>query len=160
MASPITAPVNGVAVVFVNSYDGYLHAIVQSTGTSLWKKQLSSYSGNSTTISRTTIAYSNGVLVFGDNVSCKLFFVNAVDGTLRRKIEIDTHPYCRFTQSPTISNTGYIYIGTSSKEEYVASTDPTYPCCTFRGGLYKISSTGTVVWSFRTVPNNGGAIGQ
>jgi outer membrane protein assembly factor BamB len=81
-ASPVTGVVNGVNIVFIPSYDGWIHAIVQNTGAMLWKRQLSTYTGGAWATARATIAFYSGTLIFGDNASCKLFSVNAANGNL------------------------------------------------------------------------------
>jgi polyvinyl alcohol dehydrogenase (cytochrome) len=160
MASPITATINSQAIVFVPTYDGYLHAIVQDTGVLLWKVKISTYTGVSTSTSRTTAAVYNNIVVIGDNASCKLMAINALTGDLIWLSTLDTQIYCLFTQSPTISTSGDIYIGIASNEEYWSLYSPGYQCCVFMGAMFKVSITdGTVQWKLQTVPNNGGAIG-
>jgi len=51
---------------------------------------------------------------------------------------------------------GELIIGSSADEVNLA-TDPSYPCCTFRGNVVALDpATGRVLWNTYTVPDNGG----
>jgi len=48
---------------------------------------------------------------------------------------------------------GRLYVGLAGSEELVSS-DPHYPCCTYRGTLSALdANTGTVVWKTFTIPD-------
>ncbi len=103
MASTIVATVNGRDIVYIATTAGELHAIIRTTGARLWKKDLSLYTGKYGSSSRTTAAYFNGIIVIGDQQGCQLIAVDANTGAKKWSKTLDPHPYCRFTQSPTVS---------------------------------------------------------
>jgi hypothetical protein len=89
-----------------------------------------------------------------------LYGVRASDGAKLWSVTLDTHPYCLFTQSPTIDpRNGNIYIGTASNEEYQANVVANYVCCTFQGAMFKLNINGQILWEKATIPNNNGQTG-
>jgi polyvinyl alcohol dehydrogenase (cytochrome) len=157
MSSPIGGIVRGQDLIFVASYDGYVHALYRTTGALKWKKQLSTYTGIGGSRARTTPALYQDYLILGDNNECTLVAVNASTGAFIWKNKVDSQPYCLFTQSPMIGSDGSIFVGIASNEEYIAGVVNNYPCCKFMGAMFKLSLHGVIQWKFRTIPNNNGA---
>ena len=88
-------------------------------------------------------------LYFGDaNANAYSLDMN---GKLRWKVKVDTHPDAIVTGAVTVSN-GRVFVPVSSLEEGTAVI-PTYECCTFRGSVSALdASTGKVIWKTYTVP--------
>jgi polyvinyl alcohol dehydrogenase (cytochrome) len=114
--------------------------------------------------SRNTPAYSNGLLVLGDQQSSYLMAVNASTGSLVWKTLLGTHPAAIVTQSPTIYN-GKIFVGLSSAEESYPNIYTSGYNMSFYGTFHKVDLyTGNIDWTFRVIDNStngtytGGAI--
>lgn len=89
------------------------------------------------------------LLYFGD-IKANVYAVNAETGTLVWKERLDPHPIARVTGAPKLAD-GKLFVPLSSLEESGAG-HPSYPCCTFRGGLAAYDAlTGTRLWKSYTV---------
>ncbi len=89
------------------------------------------------------------LLYFGD-IRANVYAVNADTGALVWQARLDTHPIARVTGAPTLA-AGRLYVPLSSLEESGAG-HPSYPCCTFRGGLAAYDAlTGARLWKSYTV---------
>ncbi len=107
-------------------------------------------------------------LIIGDNVSNSAAMypwngahVMAIDrqtGALRWITQVHDHPAAIITGSPVFHGTT-VYVGVASAEEGLSS-NPAYPCCTFRGAMVALDvNTGAIRWKTYTVPDNGGRTG-
>jgi polyvinyl alcohol dehydrogenase (cytochrome) len=86
---------------------------------------------------------------FGD-VKGNVYAVDAETGTQVWKERIDTHPVARVTGAPALA-AGRLYVPMSSLEESGAG-NPSYPCCTFRGGVVAYDAfTGRRLWKSYTI---------
>lgn len=159
-----TPTVVGNAVYFPD-WAGYIYAVNNNTGQQIWSQSVSNYTGVAGDLSRTSPAVYGNLLVFGDNQGTlgahqgtNEIAVNRLTGALVWVTNIDSHIAAIVTGSPVISN-GTVYQGVSSNEENLA-TNPSYPCCTFRGSMVALSlKTGSIKWKTYTVPDNGGVPG-
>ena len=160
-----TPTVAGDAVYFPD-WGGNLFAVNKETGRLLWSRKISDYDGSPGAVSRVSPAVDKDQLIVGDLLSSKQVHnganVMAVDrqtGALRWITQVETHPAAVITGSPVLFD-GVVYIGVSSIEEALA-TDPTYPCCSFRGSLVALDArTGVILWKTFDVPDNGGRTDQ
>ncbi|GAB1340793.1 PQQ-binding-like beta-propeller repeat protein [Streptomyces sp. E-15] len=151
--------VDGVA--YVPDWGGRLSAVSTNSGKALWSKPISAYSGVAGDISRTSPAYADGTLVFGEGVQTVpttegafMMGADARTGAPLWRTKVDDNPDAVITSSPVISN-GVAYVGVSSKAE---TKDFPY---TFRGSVLALDvATGKVLWRMRTVPEGytGGAV--
>ncbi|MDX6230543.1 MAG: hypothetical protein QOI76_3933 [Frankiales bacterium] len=160
------AVANGVA--YVPDWSGHLYAIKSGSGKLVWSKNiLSDYlpgvfsPAPSKVVSRTSpfLDLSTNTLYVGTQKGGFLLAINATDGSLKWRTQLDPHPLAIVTASPVVYN-GNVYVGLSSLEE-AAATDPSYPCCSFRGSVMSVNAaTGAVNWKLYTVPPgyNGGAV--
>ena len=71
-------------------------------------------------------------LYFGD-IRANVYAVNAETGALVWRRALDAHPVARVTGAPALAD-GKLFVPLSSLEESGAG-NPSYPCCTFRGGV-------------------------
>src|SRR6266852_5837234 len=134
-----TPTVDGDAVYFPD-WGGNLFAVEKNSGRLIWSHKISDYDGVTGAISRVSPAVDGDQLIIGDILSSKeahdganVIAVDRETGTLRWMTQVDTHPAAIITGSPVVFD-GAVYIGISSSEEGLA-TDPTYPCCSFRGSV-------------------------
>src|SRR5258705_5648113 len=144
--------------VYFPDWAGNVFAVRANDGHLLWSRKISDYNGRAGSLSRVSPAIVEDQLVLGDNKSGDGAHVMAVDrqtGALRWITEVDSHPAALITGSPVFHGTT-VYVGVSSNEEGLA-TNPTYPCCTFRGSMVALDVvTGRILWKTFTVPDNQG----
>jgi polyvinyl alcohol dehydrogenase (cytochrome) len=155
--SAIPAVVDG--AVYFPDWGGYLNKVDAATGASIWSHPISDYNGVSGSVSRAAPAVVGNTVYLGDQNGGHLMAVNATTGHGIWSTAVDpTGPFPILTAGPLVYN-GVVYQGVASAEEGVAA-DPSYPCCTFRGSIVAVdATTGAVLWTTYTVPENGGVPG-
>jgi polyvinyl alcohol dehydrogenase (cytochrome) len=132
--------------VFVGSYSGNVYSLDAATGCVFW-----TYDAGAIVRTGIDVAKSGSqwVAYFGDGKG----FAHAVDAQTGKpiwKVRMDEHPLARITGTPVFYN-GRVYVPVASGEE-LASSQPKYQCCTFRGSLAALdSATGKVEWKTYTV---------
>src|ERR1700758_1567483 len=159
-----TPTVDGDAVYFPD-WGGNLFAVKKDSGHLIWSHKISDYDGVAGATSRVSPAVDHDQLIIGDILSSKqvhnganVISVDRETGALRWITQVETHPAAIITGSPVVFD-GVIYIGVSSTEETLA-TDPTYPCCTFRGSVVALDEkSGAMLWKTFDMPENGGQTG-
>ena len=86
---------------------------------------------------------------FGDR-KANLYAVDARSGELLWKTNLDQRVLSHITAAPVLYE-GRLYVGVAGSEE-IASGDPHYPCCTYRGNLSAVdANTGKVIWKTYTI---------
>ena len=135
--------------VFVGADTGFVYSLDASSGCIHW-----SFRANAGV--RTAISIGSGnaahrfLAYFGD-VKANVYAVDAQTGRRVWQQRIDTHPVARVTGAPTLVD-GRLYVPLSSLEESGAG-NPSYPCCTFRGGVAAYDAvSGRRVWKSYTIP--------
>lgn len=145
-------------VVYVPDWGGYLDAVSVATGQAIWSYPISNYDGVAGSMARDTPAVYGNEIILGDQNGGHVFAVDRATGKLIWSTQVDTHPLAVITANPVVYN-GVAYVGVSSMEE-LASINPNYPCCTFRGSMVALdATTGAMLWKTYTVPDNGGTPG-
>jgi polyvinyl alcohol dehydrogenase (cytochrome) len=134
--------------VFVGADTGFVYALDAKTGCVHW-----SFRANAGVRTAPSVGPGTGtnryLLYFGD-IRANVYAVNAETGVLVWTARLDTHPIARVTGAPTLA-AGRLYVPLSSLEESGAG-HPSYPCCTFRGGLAAYDAlTGARLWKSYTV---------
>ncbi len=134
--------------VFVGADTGFVYSLDAESGCVYW-----SFRANAGV--RTAITVGPGssegrfLAYFGD-VRANIYAVDAATGTMVWSARLDTHPVARVTGAPTLVE-GRLYVPLSSLEESGAG-NPTYPCCTFRGGVAAYDAlTGKQLWKSYTI---------
>jgi len=146
-------------VVYVPDYGGKLWAVTAGSGKVLWSQDISSYSGITGDLSRTSPAVYDDELILGDGwilspgaagtSGARMFAVNRRTGALLWKTQVDTDPNAQITGSPVIYD-GVAYVGISSKGE---GNDQD----SFRGAVIALdAATGKLLWKTYMVPSNNG----
>jgi polyvinyl alcohol dehydrogenase (cytochrome) len=143
-------------VVYVPDYGGKLWAIAAQSGHVLWSRDVSSYTGVTDDVSRTSPAVYGNELLLGDGwilnsstAGARIFAVNRFTGAPMWSVQVDTDPASVITGSPVVYR-GVAYVGISSKEEAGGPG-------VFRGAVKALdAATGKVLWSSYTVPSNNG----
>lgn len=160
--SATPAVVNG--YVYVPDWGGNLTKLDARTGKVVWSYPVSDYNGVPGSVSRTSPAVVGNTIYIGDQNKpgfggvAHVMAVNATTGQKEWSTVVDTHPLAVVTGSPVVYR-GVVYIGIASKEQAAAS-EPSYPCCTFRGSVIALNArTGAIVWKDYMSPPNGGVPG-
>lgn len=159
-----TPTVDGDAVYFPD-WAGNLFAVKKDSGQLIWSHKISEYDGVQGAISRVSPAVDANQVIIGDILNGKkvhkganVISVDRQTGAIQWITQVETHPAAIITGSPVVFD-GVVYIGVSSSEESLA-TDPTYPCCTFRGSVVALDEkSGAMLWKTFDMPENGGQTG-
>lgn len=157
-------------VAYFPDFSGSLWAVNATTGATIWKVNLSNYTGIAGTISRATpTSATKGMLLVvtqhaaGRVSDAYLLVINQRDGSLVGKVQVDDQVFSGVTSSPSVFQ-GVAYLGVSSGEELWAGLIPNYPCCVFRGSVVAVSladfANPAVIWKSYTVPANIGYSGN
>lgn len=143
---------------------GSIWKIDNDTGEIVWSRKIGDYTGIPGDFSRNTPAIAGNKLILGnqagrepgrgtgallfaiDKNTGELVWITAVDVQENAGIKITG-----ITQSPVVFG-GQAYVGITSAEE-LFSTDPGYPCCSFRGNVVAVDvETGDVLWRTFMLP--------
>ncbi|MBP7775643.1 MAG: PQQ-binding-like beta-propeller repeat protein [Acidobacteria bacterium] len=134
--------------VFVGSDTGFVYALDAKIGCVHWSFRASA--GVRTAPSVGPGSGTNRYLVYFGDIRANVYAVNAETGAEVWKARLDTHPIARVTGAPKLV-AGRLYVPLSSLEESGAG-NPSYPCCTFRGGLAAYDAlTGKQLWKSYSV---------
>jgi polyvinyl alcohol dehydrogenase (cytochrome) len=117
--------------VFVGADTGFVYSLDAASGCIHWSFRANAGVRTAPTVGKGTEA-NRYLLYFGD-IRANVYALDAESGALVWKVRLDSHPVARVTGAPALSD-GKLFVPLSSLEESGAG-NPTYPCCTFRGGL-------------------------
>ena len=148
--SATPAVVNG--VVYFGDFGGMLWALDAETGTVIWSRRVSDYTGIAGDIARTSPSVAGNTLVVGDLRAPNMLGINAQTGELRWITQV--HPDSRgiMTGSPVLAG-DTIYTG-------VSASGAGGPNATFRGAIVALNAqTGRLLWRSYSLPDNGGVPG-
>jgi polyvinyl alcohol dehydrogenase (cytochrome) len=159
--------------VYFPDWGGWLYAVDAHNGKALWSRKISDYTGVQGSLSRTSPAIVNDLLIIGDKppsgttgwgqgsgVGAHLIAVNRHTGNLAWITQVDNTFVSQMTGSPVVLN-GVVYSGVSSEEEVTAAFVPNYQCCIFRGSVVALDvHNGRMLWKTYDMPDGytGGAI--
>lgn len=157
-------------VVYYPTYSGQLVALNYKNCNVIWSynvTKLINDFGNQTHWqrklliqgSRTSPVVHEDVIYFGTEAFALLVALDRNTGKHIAHTQINPHPLAIDTMSPTYYN-GYIFVGTSSREEPAARKIPGYKCCSFVGNfaafrLDKSAQNFNVHWNITTLPTSG-----
>ena len=132
--------------LFVGSAGGAVQALSTDSGCVHWVYQASG------PVRTAMVAVPNGkthVLVFSD-LTGWTYGVEAESGRLLWKKKPEPHDTTRLTGSAAVHD-GVVFVPAASWEE-TRSSNPEYPCCTFRGSVTALrAKDGTEVWKTYTI---------
>ncbi|PWT99625.1 MAG: cytochrome C oxidase Cbb3 [Terriglobia bacterium] len=132
--------------LFVGSAGGAVQALSADTGCVRWVYQASG------PVRSAPVAVPNGnthVLVFTD-LTGWAYGLEAETGRQLWKKKPEPHDSARMTGTAAVQN-GVVFIPAASWEE-TRSSNPEYPCCTFRGSVTALrAKDGTQVWKTYTI---------
>jgi polyvinyl alcohol dehydrogenase (cytochrome) len=134
--------------VFVGADTGFVYALDATSGCVYWSFRANA--GVRTPISIGTGSGGHRHLAYFGDVKATVYAVDAESGAEVWSDRVDTHPVARVTGAPTLVD-GRLYVPISSLEESGAG-NPSYPCCTFRGGVASYDAqNGTRFWTAYTI---------
>jgi polyvinyl alcohol dehydrogenase (cytochrome) len=134
--------------VFVGSDTGFVYSLDARTGCVHWSFRANAGVRTAPTVGAGTGAHRY-LLYFGD-IRANVYAINAETGAKVWSARLDAHPIARVTGAPKLAG-GRLYVPLSSLEESGAG-HPSYPCCSFRGGLAAYDAlTGKRLWKSFTV---------
>jgi len=152
-------PVTGGGALYVGSQNGTVYALEQTTGCIRW-------TFSTVAEVRTGIVLApweagkpaTPLLYFGDLVG-NVYALDAVTGKQVWRDRPDDHPSLTLTAAPVLYE-GRLYVPMSALE-VTAAADPTYACCTFRGGVAVYdASSGEKLWVAYTIDETPKVVGK
>jgi polyvinyl alcohol dehydrogenase (cytochrome) len=162
VGSVIGNPVVAGEVVFIGVDTGEVYALDVDTACVHWTFKAEN---GVRTAPALAVINSRGLLFFGDR-SANVYAVDANDGTLVWRVEVDSHPAAILTGSPQFvhlqnaASPERLLVPVSSSEEGIAAV-PTYGCCTFRGSVVSLdASNGQKLWQSYTIADAAGQTGN
>jgi polyvinyl alcohol dehydrogenase (cytochrome) len=134
-------PTFAYGALFVGSQNGIVYALDAKTGCIRW-----TFATTAEVRTPIVVPAANAKLkraYFGDLIG-RVYAVDAATGKQLWRARADEHPSTTITGAP-VYFAGTLYVPVSSLEE--ATTDPSYPCCTFRGSVVAFdAATGQRRW--------------
>jgi polyvinyl alcohol dehydrogenase (cytochrome) len=135
--------------VFVGADTGFVYSLDAASGCVYWSFRASA--GIRTAVSIGAGNAKNPFLAYFGDVKGNVYAIDADTGARVWTDRIDTHPIARVTGTPKLAG-GRLYVPLSSLEESGAG-NPSYPCCTFRGGVAAYDAvTGKRLWKSYAIP--------
>jgi polyvinyl alcohol dehydrogenase (cytochrome) len=124
--------------LFVGAADGTVYSLDASSGCIHW-----TYTAAGGV--RVSPIIANGSVYFGD-LRGNVYALKADGGALIWKVRADEHPGAVITGSPKFDS-GRLYVPVSGRDESIATANPAYECCTFRGSVVALdAATGNRIW--------------
>lgn len=135
--------------LFVSSDNAYVYALDPKSGCVHWSYRAATGVRNAPSFAAIPGQPGRYGVFFGDRIG-NVYGVDALSGRELWRVHVDDHPRRNITGSPAI-HAGRLYIGLSSGETIPAS-NPTYECCTSRGGVVAMDlADGRIVWKAWTI---------
>ncbi|MGY0610796.1 outer membrane protein assembly factor BamB family protein [Luteimonas sp. A501] len=146
-------PAAGGGALYTGSQDGIVYALDLATGCVRWTFKAAGEVRSSPVLEPWTTGdlQARPRLFFGD-FRGNAYAVDASTGTLLWTRRVGDHPHLTLTGSVRLHE-GRLYVPMSSTE-WAAAADPSYACCTFRGGVVALSAnSGEVLWRSHAIPD-------
>ena len=151
-------PATAGGAVYVGSQKGTVYALDQQTGCIRWTFSTVAEVRTGIVVAPWNNKDRNPLLYFGDLVG-NVYAVSAVTGELAWRDRPDDHPSLTLTAAPVL-HAGRLYVPMSALE-VTAAADPSYPCCTFRGGVAAYDAlTGKKLWTGYTIDETPRVVGR
>lgn len=137
--------------VFVGSDSGMVYSLDAATGCIHWFFHAASAVRAAITIGRLDGPRGPSTVAFIGDRAAHVYALDASDGELLWKTQVDDFPVARITGSPQFYG-GRLYVPLASGEEAIGgATD--YQCCRFRGSIVALdAATGRTIWKSYTIP--------
>jgi polyvinyl alcohol dehydrogenase (cytochrome) len=137
--------------LFIGDDNSFVYALDAATGCVYWSFQAEAQVRTAIAVGPVTgVGGAKLAAYFGDRKG-NTYAVDAHNGELLWKANAEPRVLAHITGSPVVYE-GRVYVGIAGSEE-VASGDPHYPCCTYRGSLSALdANTGKSIWKSYTIP--------
>ncbi len=137
--------------VFLGDDNSFVYSLNAATGCVYWSFHAEAQVRTAMVIGPVSgLGSARYATFFGDR-KANVYAVDARSGELLWKTNVDRRVLSHITGSPVFHD-GRLYVGVAGSEE-VASGDPHYPCCTYRGSLSALdANTGKTIWKSYTIP--------
>ena len=150
-AETYSQPVIAGGRVFLGGDNGYVYSLNAATGCVYWSLHTDAQVRTSIVIGPVSGHGSSQYAAYFGDRKANVYAVDARNGELLWKKNVEPRVLAHITGTPVLYG-GRVYVGVAGSEE-VASGDPHYPCCTYRGSLSALdANTGKVVWKSYTIP--------
>jgi len=137
--------------VFVGSDNGFFYSLDAKTGCVYWSFQQGSIVRNAPSVGAVSGQGATRHAVFFGDGHANVYALDAQDGRLLWKTEVDPHFVARITAGTTYYD-GKLFVPVSSSEEF-SSGNADYSCCTSRGSVVALdANTGKQIWKAWVVP--------
>jgi len=137
--------------LFIGDDNSFVYALDAATGCVYWSFQAEAQVRTAIAIGPVTGRGSTKFAAYFGDRKGNAYAVDAHNGELLWKINTEQRVLSHVTGSPVVYE-GRVYVGIAGSEE-VASGDPHYPCCTYRGSLSALdANTGKLIWKSYTIP--------
>ena len=137
--------------LFIGDDNSFVYALDAATGCVYWSFQAEAQVRTAIALGPVTGRGSTKFAAYFGDRKGNTYAVDAHNGELLWKINIEPRVLSHITGSPVVHD-GRVYVGIAGSEE-VASGDPHYPCCTYRGSLSALdANTGKLIWKSYTIP--------
>ncbi len=137
---------------FVGSQDGTVYALDLRSGCLRWQFKADNEVRASPVVESWNANDPQAAprVWFGD-LNGNAYALEAFSGKLLWRTRVDTHPRLTITGSPRYA-AGKLFVPLSSNE-WAAAADPSYECCSFRGGVAALdAATGARLWVTYSIP--------
>lgn len=137
--------------IFIGDDNGYVYSLDAATGCVYWSLHTDAQVRTSMVVGPIGGHGSSKYAAYFGDRKANVYAVDARNGELLWKHNAEPRVLAHITGSPVLYK-GRVYVGVAGSEE-VASGDPHYPCCTYRGSLSALdANTGRVIWKSYTIP--------
>jgi len=138
--------------VFFGDYNSFAYSLDAATGCVYWSFHADAQIRTAALLAPVIRDGKFGWAVFFGDKKANLYALDARTGELIWKRNLEQRLLSHITGAPAYY-AGRLYVGLAGSEEIVSS-DPHYPCCTYRGSLTALdASTGAVIWKTYTIPD-------
>jgi polyvinyl alcohol dehydrogenase (cytochrome) len=145
-------PAVAAGAVYFGDFGGTLWKLDADTGTVIWSRPVSDYTGIVGDIARTSPSLYGDTLIVGDLKHPYMLGIDAKTGDLRWITQVHPDPLGIMTGSPVLAG-NIVYTG-------ISASGASGPNATFRGAIVALNArTGKLLWRQYSVPDNGGLPG-
>jgi polyvinyl alcohol dehydrogenase (cytochrome) len=137
--------------LFIGDDNSFVYALDAATGCVYWSFQAEAQVRTAIALGPVSGRGSTKFAAYFGDRKGNAYALDAHNGELLWKINTEPRVLSHVTGSPIVFD-GRVYVGIAGSEE-VASGDPHYPCCTYRGNLSALdANTGKLIWKSYTIP--------
>ena len=135
--------------LFLGSNGGKVYSLNAKSGCAYWRYDGKGGVRTAPVVARLAASPSGYAVFMGDDRSTE-FALDAMTGKLIWATKLEQHPRSMLTGASKLHD-GVLYVPVSSSEE-IATNDPDYICCSFRGSVVALAAeSGKVIWKTHSV---------